>query len=502
MGPRDHIVDDNHNWEDTFVSIEPTFAPSNNGESFPQTYPVDPVRLAHPTESFDHHTLSYRHEGENLLLLHGPGKLRQASLQSWKSLRNLQAQVEGGRIRLKKMRILLRLSHKKLDNDLALFLPRLKALDSYYSASKLRELIRECEDIVAARQRLWHAEQDYDKAEEQLNADEWHLRELESTVYGDPLSPLEPEFPTGWLDFTGDEPRRARSNASLASSLSESLPEKDEYDRCLKEVDVWREKLLNLQSEQKQLLRQRAKRNRLGLKLDAFSSNRLEKYEDEHKYLAGGLDRAEASLEYAEVILTRRRSALEQRSQVTDAITEVPLSSHPAEPNTATDYAPDQADHFYERGDVSEASLDHESDLASGVARILQQSNTESPPIFRVPSLYSNAQNVNMARFINQWLLQRVRHCPEETVRLANELASANPALIPEDIVEACLASWLSDGSEKEFFVAVAAGDHSFHESLAPNNGLVEILNDRAASQRLRLSPAGRLSGRLANSDR
>jgi hypothetical protein len=381
-------------------------------------------------------------------------------------------------------------------------LPRLKALDSNYSELKLRDLIREYEDVGSTRQRLQHAEQEYDKAEEQLNADEWHLRELESTVYGDPLSPLEPDFPAGWLDFTGDEPRRARSNASFASASAESLPEKIEYDRCLEEVDVWREKLLNLESEHNQLVRQRAKRSRLGLTLDSFSSERLEKYEAEFQYLTSGLDQAETSLEHAEVVWTRRKSTLEQMSQATDPVVDISFSPAHAEHVIIAEDSAGQEEDLYELADKNEASRGHQNDLASNIARLLQQAEPEPTPVFRVPSLHSNGQNVNMATFINQWLLQRVQQCPEETIRLADNLARANPGLAAEDIVKASSANWLSDGSEKEFFVAVEAGDHSFHESLAPNNGLVEILSDRATSQRLRLNPAIRPGGRVANTER
>lgn len=502
MGTADQTVDTTHSWDDAPIHIEPTPAPAIRIDTLPPLAAIDIGSIPRPAESPDPRTLSRPHEDNTLPLPHPPGEARKASLQSWETLKDPQPQVKRGQMMPKKMRAMLRTSHRRVDSEQEALLPRLKALDSGYSEHKLSDLICEFQDLVSRRQRLRRAEQECNTAEEQLNADEWHLRGPESTVYGDPVSPFEPNFPAGWLDFTGEEPRRAGSNSSCASAPAKSLPEKLEYDRHLKEVDAWREKLLNLESEHNRLVRQRAKRSRLGLTLDSFSSERLEKYEAEFQYLTSGLDQAETSLEHAEVVWTRRKSTLEQMSQVTDPAINISLSPSHAEPGTTAEDASGQEDDFYELADRNEASLGHQNELASNIARLLQQAEPEPIPVFRVPSLQSNGQNVNMATFINQWLLQRVRQCSEETIRLADTLALANPGLLAEDIVKASSANWLSDGSEKEFIIAVEAGDHSFHESLAPNNGLVEILNDRATSQRLRLNPAIRPGGRVANTER
>lgn len=85
-------------------------------------------------------------------------------MQSWEDPKDPQAQVEGGRSRLKKLRMLLQLSREKLDIDEAALLPRLKALGSDFSASEPRALIGKCEDIGTARQRFRQA-QEYDQAE-------------------------------------------------------------------------------------------------------------------------------------------------------------------------------------------------------------------------------------------------------------------------------------------------------------------------------------------------
>jgi hypothetical protein len=497
MGSANQVVDSNGDWEDELVSIEPSSVQAKH-DILLQTPPsnIDPV--SQPPESLDQLTRSNKSDADALTVPHKLVELRKVPLQSWRDLKEPQAQVESGRSMLKKMKMQLRARYRKLDNDKDLLLQELIALNFDNLRTEHPALIEKYKELAAARQRLEPAELEYDKTEEQLNDDEWHQRALESTVYGDPLSPLESDFPAGWLDFTGKEPYRTSSRSSLASVTSPLRREKTEYDRCLREADAWREKKLNLESEHEQLVRQKAKRIRLGLTLDPLSQEIFDSYDVELKYLTSQLEQAEIQLEHAEVVWTRRKSTMEQISQVTDSNASTALSPSYAEPNKSGDNDPTQEEYFYKLADMNEVSPEPQDELASDIARILQQSEPEPAPIFRVPSLGSNGQHVNMATFINQWLLQRVRECPEETVRLADCLASTNPGITAEQTVEASLSTWLSDGSEKEFLVAVEAGDHSFHQSLAPNNGL-EIPHDRAASQRPLMTFAVRPGARVAN---
>jgi hypothetical protein len=483
MDSEDQVIDSNGDWEDELVSIEPSSVHPKHEDLLQTSLSiVDP--LSQPPESNDQFTHSNKSDADALPLSHELVESHKVPPQSRERSKERQARVEGGRIMLKKMKMQLRARYKKLDDDKDLLLQELIELNFDNLRTKHPALIEKYEEIAAARQRLGPAELEYDKTEEQLNDDEWHQHALESTVYGDHLSPSNSDFPAGWLDFTGQEPHRASSRSSLASVAYPSLPETEEYEDCRKEADAWRKKKLNLESEHEQLVRQKAKRTRLGLTLDPLSQEIFESYDGELKYLTSQLEQAEVRLEHAKAVWTRRKSTLEQISQVTDSNTNTALSPPYAEPNKVGDDATVQEEYYYKLADMNEVPPEHQNDLASEIAQILQQSEPEPTPIFRVPSLNSNGQHVNMAAFINQWLLQRVRVCPEETVRLAKYLASANPGLTAEQTVEASLSTWLSDGSEKEFFVAVEAGDHSFHESLAPNNGLVKILHDRAASQR------------------
>ena len=499
MGSADQVIDNNGDWEDELINIEPSSVHSKHDVPL-QTSPgnVDPVLQL--SESL-HQSARLNTSNVDEIPLPSPYELvelRKLPPQSWEGPREPQAEVGGGRIMLKKMNMQLRARKEKLNNDKDLIWQELIELENL--RTKYPTLIEKYEEITAAQQRLRPAELEYDKTEEQLNNNEWHQSALESTVYGDPLSPLGFEFPAGWLDFTGEEPRRASSRSSLASVLSPSLQEKEkkDYESCLKEADAWREKKLNLESEHEQLLQQKAKRMRLGVTLDSLSQEILESYDGDLKYLISQLEQAEARLEHAEVVWTRRKATLEQISQVNNSNANTVVSPLYTEPNNGGDDASSQEEYFYKLADVDEVFPEHKSDLASNIARILHQSEAEPAPIFRVPSLNSNGQHVNMATFINQWLLQRVRECPEEQVRLANCLASKNPGLTAEQAIEASLSTWLSDGSEKEFFIAVEAGDHSVHESLAPNNGLVRIVHDRATSQRPLTTFAVRPGGRVA----
>ena len=496
MGSANQLINSNGDWEDELVNIEPSSVHAKH-DVLLQTPPgnVDPISQL--PEALDQFTRSDKSDADAPPLSHELVESHKVPPRSWEGPKERQAQVEGGRIMLKKMKMQPP-ARNKLENDKDLLLQQLFALYFDKLRTEHPDLIEKYEEITAARKLLGPAELEYDKTEEQLNDDERHQHALEFSTYGDPLGPLESDFPAGWLDFTGERPHKASSRSSLANVASPSLPEKKDYDACLKEADTWREKKQNLESEHEQLVRQKAKRVRLGLTLDPLSQEILESYDGELNYLTSQLEQAEVRLEHAEVIWTRRKSTLEQMSQVIDSNTNSALSPTYAEPDKVGDDATAQEDYFYKLADMNEVPPEHPNHLASDIAQILQQSEPESPPIFRVPSLNSNGQHVNMATFINQWLLQRVRECPEETVRLAQCLASANPELTAQQTVEASLSTWLSDGSEKEFFVAVEAGDHSFHESLAPNNGLVKILHDRAASQRPLTTLAARPGGPVA----
>lgn len=407
---------------------------------------------------------------------------------SLQDLAKRRSQVFKSRIKLRESRTLLQLKKKRIDKEEDGLLPALREAAAKVDIDQLKAAIESLQKLVEWRDCLRPDEEAQEQLEEQLLDEDTALTELESKFYAGGAASISSSFPGGGLDFTGQGATAQDMLSASTSVFSEPPPEKQEYDIKLGEVNSIRERLMDLQSEHDQLLREKEMRLRVGLTLDTYSLDFLDRFDDDFSSLSLRLDEAEDGLMLAEANWTNRRRVLEQPEDpfVSAEPASGPMdmfSSRLSELSLADDYD------FYENKDTSTQPMDLvDNELSQLVTSILEPEDglTFAP---RVPSSDLNGQTVNMARFINQWLLQRMQQIPEEAVRFMQSLIDKHVSIDASNMAEVILSGWTQDGLEEEFIVQVEAGEHSFTGSLAPNNGVTRILAERAQSHRLRHSP-------------
>jgi hypothetical protein len=311
--------------------------------------------------------------------------------------------------------------------------------DGFHALQTLRQALRS--DIEAL------------ELEGKLIADEQVMAELETTAYAELPSPN--DFPGGFLDFTQHPDPET---ASIASIRTEAPEEKQEYDLRLREVNVIRERLLDMKSENEQLLREQEKRRRLGRKLDTFSIQALNDFEDRFGSLTLELDRAQAKFELAEVNWTSHEKRTEREEDDSRAAQPIP----PEEPSRIPSeevYDLQEATHE-DTNDYLE-SLEESDERASAIAEMLFQTENIFHPMYELPCEAANGEAINQARFINQWLLQRIQLSPIVTRHFAKYLANNFTSFDAQKLVEFALESWLNDSVEEDFLANVKEGEES-----------------------------------------
>ena len=82
-------------------------------------------------------------------------------------------------------------------------------------------------------------------------------------------------------------------------------------------------------------------------------------------------------------------------------------------------------------------------------------------PMYELPCEAANGEAINKARFINQWLLQRIQLSPIVTRHFVKYLANDFTSIDRQKLVELALQSWLDDNLEEDFLANVNKGEES-----------------------------------------
>jgi hypothetical protein len=372
----------------------------------------------------------------------------------WQKLREKRAEVLNFRITLREARASLRARQKAIDDVDEQFLPEMTAALTDFSIPAMKDVFDGFRASQTTRQGLRSDLEALEQLEQQLISDEEVLADLETDAYAEISSPT--EFPGGFLDFTQDN---GPDTASVISVPIKASPAKQDYDRCLRAVNVIRERLLDLESENEQLLREQERRNKLGRTLDAFSVQTLHEFKERFNSLTLDLDQAQAEFVIAEATWTSRRKIIEREDDEFETMQPVPFQ----EPSSIL------LDDFYNHDEDVHDSLDllvEEDERASAIAFKLFQAENEPRLVYDLPSEAENGEIVNQARFISQWLLQQVHQSPEETKRFAKFLAERLPSFSAQVLVDNALSCWMQDGTEEDFIANIRKGADSKAQSL------------------------------------
>lgn len=371
----------------------------------------------------------------------------------WQDLRDKHAEVLRQRISLREVRTSLGVKQDTIYDAEAQLLPAMTAALTEISTPTKKDAADGLQVLLTVRQSLRLDFEAHGKLEQQLISEEEELARLEFVAFAEESSPT--EFPGGYLDFTRDD---GLDKASIISVPADVPPEKQEYDRCLMEVTVIRERLLDMQSENEQLVREQAKRNRLGRTLDDFSLRILDGFEDRFLKLTSELDRAQADFEVAEMTWKSRRRAIEAAD----------IDSGFAEPPASKESSRFPLDEFY---NLHEDTLDdlnslvEEEERAAAIGEILFQPETEQGPDYHLPSEAEDGEIINQARFISEWFLQRIHQSPAEARYFSKELAKTSLPGNAQELASISLSYWTQDGTEDVYITNVKKGVFSKAES-------------------------------------
>ena len=371
----------------------------------------------------------------------------------WQDLRDKHAEVLRDRISFRDLRVALDARRKAIDDEQAQFLQAMTTSLTDSKTPTMKVVLDSFHAFQTSRQALRPEIEALEEQEGKLIADEEVMVELVNTACAELLSPI--DFPGGFLDFTQDSDPET---ASIGSTQTVAPPEKKEYDFCLKEVHVIREQLLDMRSENEQLLREQEKRRRLGRELDAFSLQALNEFEDRLGSLTLELDRAQAKFELAEVNWTSHRKRTEREEDDSRTAQPTPLE----EPSRIPfEEVYDLQEAIHEDTNDCLESLEESDERASAIAEMLFQTENIFHPMYELPCEAANGEAINQARFINQWLLQRIQLSPIVTRHFAKYLANNFTSIDAQKLVELALEHWLNDSMEEDFLTKVKEGEKS-----------------------------------------
>jgi hypothetical protein len=375
----------------------------------------------------------------------------------WQHLFSKHQEVLDGRKNLREVRAALETKQKEIDEAEAQLLRDMTAAMTDFSFPRMKDVVDGFVVSQTSRQALRSELDALQQQEERLNSNEEALANLERNAFAEILSPI--DFPGGFLDFSRNVDPDA---VSVISVPTETSPAKERYDRSLRAVNVIRERLLDMQSENKQLLREQETRKKLGRTLDAFSLQTLQDFDANFASTTRELDQAQTEFVIAEATWTNRRKTLEREEEDSETPQRV-TSQESANINSEDFYG------SYKYEDAHE-SLDFAAegdDRASAIASKLFQTEAEPRLVYDLPSKAANGDIVNQARFISQWLLQQIHQSPAEARRFAKLLAKEMPSLDPQFLVDNAISNWTQDGTENEFIANVKKRVHSRAQSLS-----------------------------------
>lgn len=364
-------------------------------------------------------------------------------LALWQQLREKHVHVLNSRISIREGRAALNFRLNTLDDEDAQLLLAMTAALTVFSISTIKDVVDRLQASQTSRQSLRADRDAFEQLEQLLISNEEVLADLETKAFTEISSPI--DFPGGFLDFSRDNDLDTASVVSIPTEIS---PAKEKYDRSLKAVNVIRERLLDMQSQNEQLLRQQEKRKRLGRTLDTFSIQTLQDFDARLASTNREFDLAQAEFVIAEATWTSRRKVIEQEEDESETLQSVA----PQESSGV------RLDDFYSFHEDAYDSLDllvEEDERASAIAFKLFQTENEPRLVYDLPSKAENGEIVNQARFISQWLLQQVHQSPAETKRFAKLLAETLPILGPNVLVDSALSCWMQDGTEEEYIANV-----------------------------------------------
>ena len=443
----------------------------------------------------------FQTEGDTLLHVYSPSpprveleyprsreKARRKRIEAFQTLTEKREDVLGLRLKVHEARTSLRHDRDTVNDRYAHTVQGLRAAIASNTLTAQTLLLVDLEDLQKSRDSLHLKEYNYNSLEDQLNREEWELKEMELKLYERSNSAqisLLGDDATGLFEATFDE-TESSSSLSVRSGPREDSPENKRYLSRKGDANLLREQIAEMRAVKEQILEDKNVRKRIGLVLDEDSQNFLDTFD---RQLAPLLE----DLANVEEDVYRLHEALADRN-VTFLSSQFDLETL----DIPTQYA-------------AQASLSDSPRMAA-----METPKTELDALVRDPLLLpieeqthilfdqsdpSSPSNISTPGYINRWLLHRLRRSVPEVRRYKSAEELKKLTLDQEQIKDLVLEWWDRDESVADFRSARDAAALSLdlplqtipthtYKAGARSESAVPIVQELLARPTSELSPA------------
>jgi hypothetical protein len=398
--------------------------------------------------------------------------------RSFGNISNMRMAVLETRIKANEVRTQLRREREALDTQDACFIQELRKVLAGRPNKDLEHILQMSDELQRSRDAFYPLEDDYNKLEERLDAEDFELQEAEKKVYTELESAR-----TSFVD-NGDHPFGfQQKDVDLDQASLQDVGQDPAYNEYLSRVGdmgIVQERLQELRLERMHLVEEERVRARVGLPLDYDSIKFLETFDQRHEEL-----RRQHAVMQEE--LNRMRGALAATSPVLFQSFQFNEEPYSASLGAGTMQQVPETSFVINSSDLGTASTGPPPSPRDAL-RAAQYPRSEPPDPLLLPDddaspAFSTEDGtgrgvVSTVTFINEWLLNRLRRSTLEVWRFKSALDLEILGLDQNQLSDLVVQWWSKDEKAGGFLQRERAKAKSFSLTSGP---FVESKNTRKA---------------------
>jgi uncharacterized membrane-anchored protein YhcB (DUF1043 family) len=365
-----------------------------------------------------------------------PSGRRNRILEGWRTLRSLRAEAQAARISTTELRTRLNAKQQTVKDADESFMLRLDSLFANSPDLVDSNLLSSYQQLREARAAEAIEKSDLDVAEDRLIQAEGELRNVEAHMYQVPETP-----PAGSeednLDYIATDRDPTESVVSSQNIRRDNSFQAQRYLSQLGDVDLLKERLMDLEIHFAQLTEEKELREDIGLDLDEVSRAFLDNFEARQADLKTQLQEEEAKMADYKADLEDRDRYNYHLDPFAEDVTQLDGSSRAHSQFGNDIYFDDQV--------VEERHLEDDRVTAISHNFLLSQEDTSS--VYSGAVLNSEGTVLNTFSCINSWLLHCLRKSTREIARLECEHAAKKIYLDEADFGNTVLELWFMDNT-------------------------------------------------------
>jgi hypothetical protein len=414
--------------------------------------------------------------------------------RSFGNISNMRMAVLETRIKANEVRTQLRREREALDTQDACFVQELRKVLAGSPNKDLEHILQLSDELQRSRDAFYPMEDDYNKLEERLDAEDFELQEAEMKVYMDLESAR-----TSFVD-NGDHPFGfQQKDVDLDQASVQDVGQDPAYNEYLSRVGdmgIVQERLQELRLERMHLVEEERVRARVGLPLDYDSIRFLETFDQRHEELRGQHAAMQEELNRMRGALATTSPVLFQSFQFNEEPYSASLGAGTVQQVLETPFVINSSD----LGTASTSTPPSPRDIL----RAAQYPRSEPPDPLLLPDddaspVFSTEDDtgrgvVSTVTFINEWLLNRLRRSTLEVWRFKSALDLEILDLDQNQLSDLVVQWWSKDEKAGGFLQRERAKAKSFSLTSGP---FVEFQKTRKARSDSVLHTVERSAGQV-----